>query len=74
MEYILEESAHCHTLVAETIEVISETLDSIELQVSGPARLIHGQHGTLLIERGRIKKYVQQEYNPITERYVHAFD
>lgn len=74
MEYILEESTHHHTLVADHIEVISERSDSVELKVEGSAQLIHGEHGPLLIESRRIKKFVQQEYNPITERYVYAFD
>lgn len=74
MQYILEESTNNHTLEAEHIELIEIDGTSVELEFKGKATVLHGEHGVLFLESKRIKKYVQQEYNPISQRYENAYD
>lgn len=74
MEHILEASSHNHILVAEEIEVISDFGGIAEIEVNGNPRILHGEHGSIAIESKRFKKYVQQEFNPMTSRYENAFD
>lgn len=74
MEYILEASTHNHTLIAEKIDVWTENNAEVVVKIIGPGKLIHGEHGLIIIESNRFKKYVQQEINPITNRYENSFD
>ena len=41
---------------------------------AGHAVVTHGEHGTLATEAQHIIKYVQQEYNPVTQKMQAAFD
>jgi hypothetical protein len=74
MEHILEASTNNHVLIADEIKIIEDGGSVVEIQVNGNPRILHGEHGCIAIESKRFKKYVQQEFNPITLNYENAFD
>lgn len=71
----LEPSTNTHRLTS--IKVSVEDLGHGILRVEVPAGhavVTHGEHGTLATESRNVMKYVQQEYNPVTQKMQAAFD
>jgi ABC-type microcin C transport system duplicated ATPase subunit YejF len=82
---VLEPSTNTHRLTADEIEfnVIDNGIVAITVK-SGSGVVTHGEqvdglilkgnHGTVRTESKNVIKYVQQEYNPVTQQMQNAFD
>jgi len=71
---VLEKSTNTHTLEANKI-VSKDCGDGIlQLKVNGDGIVTHGEHGTLKTESENVIKYIQKEYNPVTQKLQNAFD
>jgi hypothetical protein len=74
MKHFLEQTTNTHILEAKTIKVV-KTIDSTQvLEVSGEGGISHGEHGILKTESKHLIKYIQQEFNPITQIVENAYD
>jgi hypothetical protein len=74
MKHFLEQTTNTHILEAKTIKVV-KTIDSTQvLEVSGEGVISHGEHGILKTESKHLIKYIQQEFNPITQIVENAYD
>lgn len=75
---VLEKSAHSHTLEHEgevkvtELETIGGKL--VEIKEKQVAKVLHGEHNMLGIEKPVVTKVIQQEYNPILDRIQNAAD
>lgn len=73
-EYCLEKTGNQHILKASGYKVINRT-DIIEVfHIAGDAFVTHNEHKMLRLEKGYFIKYIQQEYNPITQLNENAYD
>lgn len=76
-EVVLEQSSHPHTLKGDA-KVIKEMkgMNTIVLELQGAAIVEHGQHATVRTEENsqNIIKITQQEFNPVTQALMNAFD
>ena len=70
----LEPSTNTHRLAAQQVEVTDLGHGQLQLHITGPGYVTHGEHGTLCTESEHVIKYVQQEYNPVTGAMQAAFD
>jgi hypothetical protein len=75
MIHVLEKTSNTHVLEATKVKVI-KTIDRTTqvLEVEGEGIVTHGEHGMLKTESKHIIKYVQQEFNPITQVVEAAYD
>ena len=71
----LEPSTNTHRLTSTKVSVEDLGHGILRVEVpAGHAVVTHGEHGTLATEAQHIIKYVQQEYNPVTQKMQAAFD
>jgi hypothetical protein len=71
----LEPSTNTHRLTSTKVSVTDLGHGILRVEVpAGHAVVTHGEHGTLATESCHIMKYVQQEYNPVTQKMQAAFD
>ena len=71
----LEPSTNTHRLTSTKVSVKDLGHGILRVEVpAGHAVVTHGEHGTLATEAQHIIKYVQQEYNPVTQKMQAAFD
>lgn len=73
-EYVLEPSTNTHKLRANKIEAKELGNSVVQLKIEGDGILMHGEHGVLKTESQNVIKYVQQEFDPIRQSFVNAFD
>jgi hypothetical protein len=74
MKHFLEQTTNTHILEAKAIKVV-KTMDSTQvIEVSGEGVISHGEHGILKTESKHLIKYIQQEFNPITQIVENAYD
>lgn len=70
---VLEPSTNTHTMT-NVISVDKITESILSIKTDGTSKVFHGEHGTLGIESENVIKYVQQEYNPVTQKFQNAWD
>ena len=71
----LEPSTNTHRLTSTKVSVEDLGHGILRVEVpAGHAVVTHGDHGTLATEAQHIIKYVQQEYNPVTQKMQAACD
>ena len=71
----LEPSTNTHRLTSTKVSVEDLGHGILRVEVpAGHAVVTHGEHGTLATESRNVMKYVQQEYNPVTQKMQAAFD
>ena len=71
----LEPSTNTHRLTSTKVSVEALGHGILRVEVPAcPAVVTHGEHGTLTTEAQHIITYVQQEYNPVTQKMQAAFD
>jgi hypothetical protein len=73
-EYCLEKTSNQHLLKASGYKVINRTESTEVLHIAGDAFVTHNEHKMLRLEKGYFIKYIQQEYNPITQLNENAYD
>ena len=71
---VLEHSTNTHVINASKIKVTNITDSILKLNIIGDGIIRHGEHGTIKTESDNVIKYVQQEYNPVTNALQNAFD
>lgn len=69
----LEASTNTHTMtgVLESTQVETSIL---KLRTAPKSKVVHGEHGTIGIEKPNVLKYTQKERNPITKKLQNAWD
>lgn len=73
-EYCLEKTSNQHILKASDYKVINRTGNTEVFCISEDAFVTHNEHKMLRLEKGYFIKYIQQEYNPITQLNENAYD
>ena len=73
-EHCLEKTSNQHILKASAYKVISRTDNTEVFCISEDAFVTHNEHKILRLEKGYFIKYIQQEYNPITQINENAYD
>lgn len=73
-EYCLEKTSNQHTLKAPGYKVIEKEGSTETFRIYGDGFIFHGEHKILRIESDYFVKYIQQEYNPITQLTENAYD
>ncbi|GEN78107.1 hypothetical protein [Chryseobacterium hagamense] len=73
-EYCLEKTSNQHILKASGYKVINRTDSTEVFCIAEDAFVTHNEHKMLRLERGYFIKYIQQEYNPITQLNENAYD
>jgi len=71
---VLEPSTNTHVLDGNVVSAKELASGTIVLDIVGRGIVSHGEHGTVITEKSRVVKYVQQEVNPITKKLQNAFD
>lgn len=73
---VLEKSTHTHEIESNGIISSTELAPStIKLKMeTGVGIVRHGEHGTIRTESENVIKYVQQEFNPVTQAMQNAYD
>lgn len=73
-EYCLEKTSNQHMLKAEEYHIYAKNGTTETFLIAKDAFIIHNEHNMLRIEHGCFVKYIQQEYNPITQMIENAYD
>lgn len=73
-EYCLEKTSNQHTLKAPGYKIIEKDGSTETFRIYGDGFIFHGEHKILRIESDYFVKYIQQEYNPITQLTENAYD
>ncbi|MCD1118631.1 hypothetical protein [Chryseobacterium turcicum] len=73
-EYFLERTGNPHVLKAVNYKVLDKRGTTETLFISENSFITHNEHETLYIESEYFIKYIQQEYNPITQAIENAYD
>lgn len=73
-EYCLEKTSNQHTLKAPGYKIIEKDGSTETFRIYGDGFIFHGEHKILRIESDHFVKYIQQEYNPITQLTENAYD
>ncbi|PWN60420.1 hypothetical protein [Chryseobacterium viscerum] len=73
-EYCLEKTSNQHMLKAEDYYIYSKNGTTETFLIAKDAFITHNEHRMLRIESGCFVKYIQQEYNPITQIIENAYD
>lgn len=75
MKVFLEKTTNTHLLEASEVKVLQNVDEAIQvIEIQGEGIVSHGEHGILKIESPHIVKYVQQEFNPVTNMLEQAYD
>jgi hypothetical protein len=71
----LEPSTNTHELHSADVQVSDFGQGILILDIPSTEGIVtHGEHGTLKTESKHVIKYVQQEFNPVTQMMQNAFD
>lgn len=70
---VLEKSTNTHTMT-NVIKLENITESILKLETTGDSKVFHGEHHTIAINSKHTLKYVQQEYNPVTNMLQNAWD
>ncbi|MBP1165765.1 MAG: hypothetical protein ACN6N7_14610 [Chryseobacterium culicis] len=73
-EYCLEKTSNQHMLKTEEYHIYAKAGTTEAFQISEDAFITHNEHKMLRIESDYFVKYIQQEYNPITQMIENAYD
>ncbi len=73
-EYCLEKTVNQHILKARNYKITGKNDRTEVFFIPEDAFIIHQEHDILCIEKGYFVKYIQQEYNPITQLNENAYD
>lgn len=73
-EYFLEKTGNPHVLRTLNYEILDKKGTTETLFISENSFITHNEHETLYIESEYFIKYIQQEYNPITQAIENAYD
>lgn len=73
-EYCLEKTSNQHMLKTEEYHIYAKSGTTEAFQISEDAFITHNEHKMLRIESDYFVKYIQQEYNPITQIIENAYD
>ena len=73
-EYFLERTGNPHVLKTVNYKVLDKRGTTETLFISENGFITHNEHETLHIESEYFIKYIQQEYNPITQAIENAYD
>lgn len=73
-EYFLEKTGNPHVLRTLNYEVLDKKGTTETFFISENGFITHNEHETLQIDSEYFIKYIQQEYNPITQAIENAYD
>ncbi len=73
-EYCLEKTSNQHMLKAEDYYIYAKNGTTETFLIAKDAFITHNEHKMLRIESDCFVKYIQQEYNPITQIIENAYD
>ncbi|RXM37776.1 hypothetical protein BOQ62_20850 [Chryseobacterium sp. CH21] len=73
-EYCLEKTSNQHMLKAEDYHIYAKNGTTETFLIAKDAFITHNEHKMLRIESDCFVKYIQQEYNPITQMIENAYD
>ncbi|MEJ5048317.1 hypothetical protein WH221_00605 [Chryseobacterium culicis] len=73
-EYCLEKTSNQHMLKTREYHIYAKAGTTEAFQISEDAFISHNEHKMLRIESDYFVKYIQQEYNPITQMIENAYD
>lgn len=73
-EYCLEKTSNQHMMKVSDYKVIDRNDNTETFFIKDDAFIIHNEHRMLRIESPYFVKYIQQEYNPITQINENAYD
>lgn len=73
-EYCLEKTSNQHMMKTADYKVIDRSDNTETFFIKGDAFITHNEHKMLRIESPYFVKYIQQEYNPITQINENAYD
>ena len=73
-EYCLEKTSNQHMMKASSYRVVDSEDSTETFFIKEDAFIIHDEHKVLRVESPYFVKYIQQEYNPITQISENAYD
>lgn len=73
-EYCLEKTSNQHMMKAEDYHIYAKNGTTETFLIAKDAFITHNEHKMLRIESDCFVKYIQQEYNPITQMIENAYD
>lgn len=73
-EYCLEKTSNQHIMKVSDYKMIDRSDGTETFFIHSDAFIIHDEHRMLRIESPYFVKYIQQEYNPITQMSENAYD
>lgn len=73
-EYCLEKTSNQHMMKVSDYKVIDRNDSTETFFIKDDAFITHNEHRILRIESPYFVKYIQQEYNPITQINENAYD
>jgi len=73
-EYCLEKTSNQHIMKVSDYKVIDRNDGTETFFIHSDAFITHDEHRMLRIESPYFVKYIQQEYNPITQMSENAYD
>ncbi len=73
-EYCLEKTSNQHMLKTKEYYIYAKAGTTEAFQIAKDAFITHNEHKMLRIESDYFVKYIQQEYNPITQIIENAYD
>lgn len=73
-EYCLEKTSNQHMMKVSDYKVIDRNDSTETFFIKDDAFITHNEHRMLRIESPYFVKYIQQEYNPITQINENAYD
>lgn len=73
-EYCLEKTSNQHMMKALSYRVMDREDGTETFFIKEDAFIIHDEHKMLRVESSYFVKYIQQEYNPITQINENAYD
>ncbi|WP_300685661.1 hypothetical protein [Chryseobacterium sp.] len=74
MEYCLEKTSNQHMMKVSSYKVINRNESTETVFIQNDAFITHNEHKMIRIESPYFVKYIQQEYNPITQLNENAYD
>ena len=73
-EYCLEKTSNQHMMKVASYKLLNRNDSTETFFVQGDAFITHNEHQMIRIESSYFVKYIQQEYNPITQLNENAYD
>ncbi|MFZ4931220.1 hypothetical protein [Chryseobacterium sp. Mn2064] len=73
-EYCLEKTSNQHMMKVSSYKLLNRNDSTETFSIQGDAFITHNEHQMIRIESSYFVKYIQQEYNPITQLNENAYD